>query len=457
MPASSRLTDIISEETKLDMIHTWDFDQIEQDLRDSAEIGQLKSESIHDKHNNVFYEGTIMVPGRQRHGFGVFISKDGDRYEGWYSEGRRHGFGAFRGSDGSIYKGKFLNDIPDDAGKAEYVYPNNVRYVGPFRGGKQHGQGELIRPDGAQMSCNFVKGKPDGPCFIQFDFPDARSAFESYFKGNRAGLSLPPIELPRMGSNDRVLSGQEGAAFMALAPLPRPPNTRNLMASNQLAQISDGNDVLAPVHDPFAAGPSNAIPPMQYPRLPLLTPTDAETQYGEPPSPVKNTDAGQPSDEEPIYDGTNEDDAPHGGSENGGDQELSEEEESELLDDADLKDEPPHLDGVYVCSTCGDTRITNDKIYAHIWNAHRPADSHKHMKQYSICCPICGKSLNGGVGSWTYHMRSQHPEINLKEIAKPTPFRCRFGDCSEGFQCKHIAIRHLLRKHLNLKHKMRRS
>ncbi len=57
------------------------------------------------------------------HGRGVYIWKDGRKYEGEYLNDKKHGFGVYTWADGRRYEGNWAH-------------------------GKQHGQGKYILPDG---------------------------------------------------------------------------------------------------------------------------------------------------------------------------------------------------------------------------------------------------------------------------------------------------------------------
>jgi len=68
------------------------------------------------------------------HGHGVYVWKDGRRYEGEYLDDRKHGYGV-------------------------YVWTDGRRYEGNWAAGKQHGQGKYILPDGTSKTGIWENGK----------------------------------------------------------------------------------------------------------------------------------------------------------------------------------------------------------------------------------------------------------------------------------------------------------
>ena len=57
------------------------------------------------------------------HGHGLYVWKDGRRYEGYYEFDKKHGFGVYEWADGRKYEGNWGH-------------------------GKQHGQGRYVLADG---------------------------------------------------------------------------------------------------------------------------------------------------------------------------------------------------------------------------------------------------------------------------------------------------------------------
>ena len=54
------------------------------------------------------------------HGFGEYLWKNGDKYEGYYENDLRHGKGIYRFNNGSVLKGTWVN------GKKEGLFTLNV-------------------------------------------------------------------------------------------------------------------------------------------------------------------------------------------------------------------------------------------------------------------------------------------------------------------------------------------
>jgi hypothetical protein len=75
-----------------------------------------------------------------RHGYGIRVYGNGDRYAGGWKAGRKYGYGELTYHDGSSYVGPFLNGVYH--GKGKLVLKGFATYVGMFVNGRQEGYGE---------------------------------------------------------------------------------------------------------------------------------------------------------------------------------------------------------------------------------------------------------------------------------------------------------------------------
>lgn len=69
------------------------------------------------------------------HGQGVYVWKDGRKYEGEYLNDKKHGFGVYTWADGRKYEGNWANGKQHGQGK--YILPDNTVKVGLWENGKR--------------------------------------------------------------------------------------------------------------------------------------------------------------------------------------------------------------------------------------------------------------------------------------------------------------------------------
>lgn len=116
----------------------------------------------------------------KKHGFGVFVWKDGSRLGGKWVQNRLHGFGKYLGADGSSYEGEW--DAGVSAGHGEYRNSEGYIYVGHWKDDLQEGQGEECWPNGDIYQGAFQGGKKSGQGTMKFH---DGSVFEGTFAENR--------------------------------------------------------------------------------------------------------------------------------------------------------------------------------------------------------------------------------------------------------------------------------
>jgi len=93
---------------------------------------------------------------------GVYMFRNGAKYDGFYDRGKKSGSGVFEYPDGSRYEGWWEND--DRSGKGTYQYANGDVYEGDWKDNKRHGKGiyqcsaTKLKYDG-----HWINGKLNGP------------------------------------------------------------------------------------------------------------------------------------------------------------------------------------------------------------------------------------------------------------------------------------------------------
>ena len=115
-------------------------------------------------------QGTALYPGGSKyignfkndkpHGEGNFIFPDGSTYYGEFKNGKSDGQGIKTWKDGKEYAGSFQNDKPH--GKGTFMYSDGSKYVGGFKNGKRDGEGTITYANGATFTGNFVNGTEYG-------------------------------------------------------------------------------------------------------------------------------------------------------------------------------------------------------------------------------------------------------------------------------------------------------
>ncbi|OSM06147.1 MORN repeat-containing protein [Magnetofaba australis] len=86
----------------------------------------------------------------RKHGQGLFIWRDGRRYEGEWRNGRMNGVGVMSFPLGSRYVGQFVNDKKQGSGV--YHWANGGVYEGEFHNNLRHGLGVYVSPEGKRFA-----------------------------------------------------------------------------------------------------------------------------------------------------------------------------------------------------------------------------------------------------------------------------------------------------------------
>lgn len=144
------------------------------DTRGELSVG---TRPIHE--SNGIYKGDINALN-QHHGYGIFLWKDGSKYEGFWHNGKACGRGRLINADGGVYEGEWENDKAN--GKGVYYYKDNSTYEGDWKDDKQHGIGVEKWPDGSKFEGQFIIGKKEGAG--KYEWADGTS-YIGGFKDNK--------------------------------------------------------------------------------------------------------------------------------------------------------------------------------------------------------------------------------------------------------------------------------
>ncbi|ESL05678.1 hypothetical protein TRSC58_06663 [Trypanosoma rangeli SC58] len=111
----------------------------------------------------------------RRHGRGVQIMENGEKYVGEFSDDEWHGAGIYCADDGSAYEGVWqhgklttlhyhgeLDEQQRHHGRGESYELDGGRYNGEWQNGQWHGTGILHRKDGVVYSGDFAFGRIEG-------------------------------------------------------------------------------------------------------------------------------------------------------------------------------------------------------------------------------------------------------------------------------------------------------
>merc|ERR1712151_134888 len=129
------------------------------------EKGERHGEGITILPNGDRYEGSYKNGFRHGHGTYFFTSNEtGARYIGEYKDGKKDGLGIMYYPDGSIYDGQWANN--QRTGDGSYTYSNGDKYTGSWLNNKRHGKGIYIYSNkshsGLVFQGTWANGDADG-------------------------------------------------------------------------------------------------------------------------------------------------------------------------------------------------------------------------------------------------------------------------------------------------------
>lgn len=88
---------------------------------------------------NEYYSGLLNRKG-QKHGFGISIHRQGEKYQGFFFENNYHGWGELIEKNGNIFQGQFIHGNIN--GRGEKYSLDGTYYIGDFENFQKHGEGQ---------------------------------------------------------------------------------------------------------------------------------------------------------------------------------------------------------------------------------------------------------------------------------------------------------------------------
>lgn len=93
-------------------------------------------------------------------GYGTYYYSSGDRYTGYWKNGKYEGRGTYNYSNGDQYVGSWKNGMMDGFGT--YTWANGNKYVGSYKEDKKNGYGTFYYKDGRKIYGYWRDGEYEG-------------------------------------------------------------------------------------------------------------------------------------------------------------------------------------------------------------------------------------------------------------------------------------------------------
>ena len=129
--------------------------------------------------NGAAYEGEWDVIANKRDGYGIQITPDGAKYEGYWKEDKTNGKGRMIFFDGNVYEGDWANGKAN--GDGIFLHYDGSKYEGNWVNDKRDGIGIETWNDGTRYEGNYLEGKKQGKG--KFSWADG-SNYEGEFLNN---------------------------------------------------------------------------------------------------------------------------------------------------------------------------------------------------------------------------------------------------------------------------------
>ena len=129
--------------------------------------------------NGSIYYGEWDPSTNKRHGRGIQLWPDGNKYSGLWKNDKANIKGKLEHDDGDYYEGEWKDDKAE--GHGVYCHIDGAKYDGGWKSDKQHGFGIEIWPDGSKYEGNYENGFKSGKGI--FTWGDG-SVYEGNFENN---------------------------------------------------------------------------------------------------------------------------------------------------------------------------------------------------------------------------------------------------------------------------------
>ena len=112
------------------------------------------------------YVGQFSLESHIKEGAGIWVSSNGELYEGYWKHGEKHYHGRTIWVSGEMYEGEYKNGLMH--GHGEYLFANGERYVGSFKQDQKWRQGKMIYKSGAIETGYWINDKLVGNSTILY-------------------------------------------------------------------------------------------------------------------------------------------------------------------------------------------------------------------------------------------------------------------------------------------------